>query len=104
MIDGVASGLVKSTFRKQIFDLNWHTGFKSRTYGEIPFKIFLKTYGDIGYTYNKNNYTRNSLTNRFLYSGGFGIDVVTIYDVVFKLEYSFNLLNERALFVHLNEF
>jgi outer membrane protein assembly factor BamA len=104
VIDGVASGLIKSTFRKQIFDLNWHTGFKSRTYGEIPFKIFLKTYGDIGYTYNKNNFTRNSLTNRFLYSGGFGIDVVTIYDVVFKLEYSFNLLNERALFVHLNEF
>ena len=104
VIDGVASALIKSTFRKQIFDLKWHTGFKSRTYGEIPFKIFLKTYGDIGYTYNKDNYTKNSLTNRFLYSGGFGIDVVTIYDVVFKLEYSFNLLNEHAMFVHLNEF
>jgi outer membrane protein assembly factor BamA len=104
VIDGVASGLVKSTFRKQIFDVKWQTGLRSRTYGEIPFKIFLKTYGDIGYTYAKDNTTRNSLTNRFLYSGGFGIDVVTIYDFVFKLEYSFNRLNERALFVHLNEF
>ena len=104
VIDGVAAALIKNTLRKQIFDLKWHTGLKSRTYDEIPFKIFLKTYGDVGYTYDKNNVTKNSLTNRFLYSGGFGIDVVTIYDVVFKLEYSFNQLRERALFIHLNEF
>jgi hypothetical protein len=36
--------------------------------------------------------------------GGFGLDVVTIYDVVFKLEYSFNQLNQHAMFIHLNEF
>ncbi len=104
VIDGVASGLLKSTFRKQVFDLKWHTGFKSRTYGVIPFKIFLKTYGDIGYTYSKFNSKNNTLTNRFLYSGGFGIDILTIYDVVFKLEYSTNLLSERAFYLHLNEF
>ncbi len=104
VIDGVASGLLKSTFRKQVFDLKWHTGFKSRTYGVIPFKIFLKTYGDIGYAYSKFNVKNNTLTNRFLYSGGFGIDILTIYDVVFKLEYSTNLLSERAFYLHLNEF
>ncbi len=104
VIDGVAAGLIKNTLRKQIFDLKWKTGFKSRTYGTIPFKIFLKAYGDFGYTYNKFNTTGNSLTNRFLYTGGFGIDILTIYDVVFKFEYSFNQLSERALFMHLNEF
>ena len=103
VIDGVASALIKNTLRKQIFDLKWHTGFHSRTYGTIPFKIFLKTYGDIGYTYNKFNITGNTLANRFLYTGGFGIDILTIYDVVFKLEYSFNLLHQRAAFIHLNE-
>jgi hypothetical protein len=40
------------------------------------------------------------LTNRFLYTGGFGIDVLTIYDWVIRLEYSFNQLNERAFFFH----
>ena len=104
VIDGVASGILKNTLRKQIFDIKWKTGLKSRTYGVIPFRIFLKTYGDIGYTYNKYNYNGNTLSNRWLYTGGFGIDVVTIYDVVFKLEYSYNQLNEKAMFIHLNEF
>jgi outer membrane protein assembly factor BamA len=103
VIDGVGSALIKNTLRRQIFDLKWHTGLKSRTYGTIPFRIFAKTYGDLGYVYNKYNVSGNTLSNRFLYTGGFGIDVVTIYDVVFKLEYSFNLLKQNALFIHLNE-
>jgi hypothetical protein len=70
----------------------------------IPFKVFMKAYGDVGYSYNKNNYTANSLTNKFLYTGGFGIDILTIYDVVFRLEYSFNQMGERAMFIHMNEF
>lgn len=104
VIDGVAGGMVRNTIRKQIFDLKWRTGLNSRTYGTIPFRIFLKAYGDMGYSYNKNNVTSNSLTNKFLYTGGLGIDILTIYDVVLRFEYSFNQLSERALFLHMNEF
>jgi outer membrane protein assembly factor BamA len=104
VIDGVAGGMIRNTVRKQIFDIKLKTGLNSRTYGTIPFKIFLKAYGDMGYSYNKNNVTSNSLTNRFLYTGGFGIDVLTIYDVVMRFEYSFNQLSERALFLHMNEY
>jgi hypothetical protein len=104
VIDGVVGGMLRNTVRKQIFDLKWKTGLKSRTYGTIPFKVFVKGYGDIGYSYNGGNTTLNSLTNKFLYTGGFGIDILTIYDVVFRLEYSFNQLNERAMFIHMNEF
>jgi outer membrane protein assembly factor BamA len=104
VIDGVAGGIIRNTIRKQVLDVRVKTGLKSRTYGSIPFKVFLKAYGDVGYSYNKNNVTGNYLTNKFLYTGGFGIDILTIYDVVFKLEYSFNQFNERALFVHMNEF
>jgi outer membrane protein assembly factor BamA len=104
VIDGVVGGMIRNTVRKQIFDLKWKTGLKSRTYGIIPFKVFMKAYGDVGYSYNKNNYTANSLTNKFLYTGGVGIDILTIYDVVFRLEYSFNQMGERAMFIHMNEF
>jgi outer membrane protein assembly factor BamA len=104
VIDGVVGGMLRNTVRKQIFDLKWKTGLKSRTYGTIPFKVFVKGYGDIGYSYNGGNSTMNSLTNKFLYTGGFGIDILTIYDVVFRLEYSFNQLNERAMFIHMNDF
>ncbi len=104
VIDGVAGGMIRNTIRKQIFDIKLKTGINSRTYGTIPFRIYMKAYGDLGYSYNKNNVTGNSLTNRFLYTGGFGIDVLTIYDIVMRFEYSFNQLNERALFLHMNEY
>jgi len=104
VVDGVAGGMLRTTLRKQIFNLRWHTGLNSRTYNVIPFRIFLKAYGDMGYAYNKQNLTGNFLTNRPLYTGGIGVDIITIYDVVFRLEYSFNQLGERAPFIHMNEF
>lgn len=35
-----------------------------------------------------------------LYTGGFGIDLVTLYDITFSVEYSFNQLGEKGLFLH----
>jgi outer membrane protein assembly factor BamA len=103
VVDGVAGGFVRSTIRREVASFKWKTGLKSRIYNEIPFKIYLKAYGDFGYVYNKNNVTGNFLTNRFLYTGGFGVDILTIYDMVIRLEYSFNQLGERALFYHLRD-
>jgi outer membrane protein assembly factor BamA len=100
VVDGVAGGYARNTVRKEIGRVNLRTGLKSRTYASIPFRFFLKAYGDVGLVYNRYNLTDNMLTNRFLYTGGFGIDVLTIYDWVIRLEYSFNQLNERAFFFH----
>jgi hypothetical protein len=104
VVDGVAGGFVRNTLRREMASFKIKTGLKSRTYNQIPFKIFIKGYTDVGYVYNKNNITGNMLTNKFLYTGGFGLDVVTIYDFVLRLEYSFNQLNEGAFFFHKNDF
>ena len=53
--------------------------------------------------YFRNNI--NSLVNKGLYSGGFGIDVVTFYDFVFRAEFSMNQLGEKGVFFHIrNDF
>jgi hypothetical protein len=104
VVDGVVGGIGKITLRRQIADIKWKTGLNSRTYGTIPFKIFLKAYTDGGYAYNKYSQSDNFLTNKFLYTGGFGVDIATIYDVVIRIEYSFNQLGQRAAFFHMNEF
>ncbi len=103
VIDGVTGGYGRATVSREIFSFKIKTGLKSRTYGQIPFKIYLKAFTDAGYVYNKNNITGNTLTNKFLYTGGVGVDLLTIYDFVLRLEYSFNQFNERALFVHQKE-
>jgi hypothetical protein len=104
VVDGVAGGFIRNTIRKEVARVNWKTGIKSRIYGQIPFRFYLKGYGDVGYVHNKYNTTGNIFSNKLLYSGGFGLDILTIYDIVLRFEYSFNQLNERALFFHKNDF
>ena len=99
VIDGVAAGLVKYTFSKKIIAFDIPVPFHIKSLPVIPIKIFAKTYADAGYAYNKQQYD-SKLNNKLLYSGGFGIDILTFYDINIKLEYSFNQLGEKGLFLH----
>jgi outer membrane protein assembly factor BamA len=103
VLDGVAGGIIKNTLNKHLFDFKLRTGLHSSTYSVIPFRFYLKAYTDIGYSFNQNNFKSNSLANKFLYSGGLGLDIVSIYDVVIRLEYSINQVQQKGFFVHANE-
>ncbi|MGB4843718.1 MAG: hypothetical protein WBP16_04580 [Ferruginibacter sp.] len=99
VIDGLATGLVKATLKKKLISFNVPFPFFPKLLNKIPFTIFAKTYGDLGYVYTKDIYTTN-LNNRLLYTGGFGIDILTLYDINLRFEYSFNQLGENGLFLH----
>ncbi|MBA4140248.1 MAG: hypothetical protein H0X70_07035 [Segetibacter sp.] len=99
VINGVAGGMARATAKREVLSFNIPTPIKSRSHDKIPFRIFLKGFGDVGYAYSKEP-GNNFLNNRLLRTGGIGIDILTFYDVVLKLEYSFNQLGEKGLFVH----
>jgi hypothetical protein len=99
VIDGIASGLIKTTLKYKLLQFKVPFPFKSKSHPYIPFTFFAKTFGDLGYCFNKNEF-RASLNNKLLYSGGFGIDLLTLYDVNLRFEYSFNQLGEKGLFLH----
>jgi outer membrane protein assembly factor BamA len=99
VIDGSAGGILRTTFRKHILSFNIPTFIKSKSHDKIPFKIYLKTYGDAGFGYSARP-PSNLLNNKLLYSGGVGIDVLTFYDFVLRFEYSFNQLGQKGLFLH----
>ena len=99
VIDGTAGILGKASVHKQLFKYIFKNPFKSKTHDVIPFRFFLKAFGDVGYAYNK--YFGNSLlNNRLIYTGGVGLDIVSIYDFVFKIEFSFNQLGAQGLYLH----
>ena len=65
----------------------------------MPLTFYGKIYGDVGYAYDKD--AGNSLlNNKLIHSWGFGFDLITFYDIVFKFDYSFNQLGESGLFIH----
>ncbi len=100
VIDGVAGGCLKTTFSRELFKFNIPLPkTKHQTINYIPFRIYGKIYGDAGYAYNPQPGS-NSLTNRMLYSGGLGIDIVTLYDVNIRLEWSFNQIGQNGIYLH----
>jgi hypothetical protein len=69
----------------------------------IPIEIFTSLFFDAGYVNDKyglfKNYN-NALVDKMMFSTGIGLDFVTYYDKVFRLDYSFNALGESGLFIH----
>jgi outer membrane protein assembly factor BamA len=99
VIDGVATAFSKFTLKKKLAAFKIKVPFKLKSLSYIPFTFFGKVYGDAGYAYNKPQYATN-LNNKLLYTGGFGIDILTFYDLNLRLEYSFNQLGQKGLFLH----
>ena len=88
----------KQTIRKELFRFNVPTFISTGAHSKIPFRFYAKAYADAGYSYNQTA-PENSLTNRMMYTAGFGLDIVTFYDFVFRFDYSFNQLGESGLFL-----
>lgn len=99
VIDGVAASVAKYTLKKKLFAFNINVPFNIKAVPKIPFAFYAKTYADLGYSYTKKEFDTR-LNNRFLYTGGFGIDLLSLYDANIYLEYSFNQLGENGIFLH----
>lgn len=99
VVDGQAGAAFKTTFHQQVFSFVIKNLFKSKTHDRIPIRFFLKAYGDMGYAYNRYSLTSNTLNNTFLRTWGIGLDIVSIYDFVFRIEYSFNQLGREGLYL-----
>ena len=98
VIDGVAATINRATLRQQIFTYNFKNPVNIKNHNVIPVRFFLKAYGDAGYVYNDRDETR--LNNHIIGTYGLGLDIVTIYDIVIRLEYSWNQWGEHNLYLH----
>jgi outer membrane protein assembly factor BamA len=100
VIDGVAAFMSRQSYRRELFRFNVPTFLKSKTHDKIPFRVYARAFADAGYTYNKI-FTNNSLVNRMLYTTGLGVDIVTFYDLILRVDYSFNQLGQNGIFLHI---
>jgi len=104
VIEGPRFFLNKTTLKKRIFSKKWHLNdWPVKQFNYLPIAIYLKTYADWGYVSNYPAYesigVNNFLSDKLLYSAGFGIDIVTGYDMALRLEYTFTPQN-NGLFLH----
>ena len=108
VIEGPRYFLNKTTLKKRIFSKAWTVDrFPIPRFNYFPLAIYLKTYADFGYVDNYPAYSRNSLntmlSDKVIGGGGFGIDFVMAYDVVFRLEYTFTTQKTDGFFLHIKK-
>lgn len=102
LIEGSSYFLNKTTFKKRIISGSFELKrLPLRQFKTFPFSVYIKTYFDTGYVNNFDNYEQSSeLAGEWIYGTGVGLDFVTFYDFVIRLEYSINKQNETGLFFH----
>jgi hypothetical protein len=96
-MDGSSFGLLRADLKRTL--INEQIRLPVRYLEVVPVRVYAKLYGDAGISYNKYPHD-DLLNNKGLFSGGFGIDIVTLYDIKIRVEYTFNSLHEKGLFLH----
>jgi outer membrane protein assembly factor BamA len=104
VIEGPRYFLNKTTLKKRLFAGSWHlNNWSLKQFNYLPIAVYLKTYADFGYVDNYPAYVtagvNTFLANKVLTGAGFGIDVVTGYDLAVRFEYTFTSL-AHGLFLH----
>lgn len=108
VIEGPNFFLNKSTFRKRILSRTWQLDdMPIEQFRYFPLTVYLKGYFDVGYVENYPYYEsiqiNNRLSNRMLVGTGAGLDIVTAYDAVIRLEYTFTREKTQGFFFHMKK-
>ncbi len=83
---------------KDIYFLN---NGKYPRFNPVPLHIHFKIFSDNGYVMSSDK--TNKFENRFLLSYGAGIDFVSYYNIVVRLEYALNQQGDKGFFIHFNK-
>jgi outer membrane protein assembly factor BamA len=101
VIEGQQLVVQKNSLRFQLIDTSFDLSraIYNDQFNTLPLGIYLSANFDQGAVRDRNRIPENlALTNQYLFGYGAGIDLVTGYDAVFRLEYSINKQGVGNLF------
>ncbi|MDR3350119.1 MAG: hypothetical protein LBN98_00535 [Prevotellaceae bacterium] len=104
VMDGHYFALMKNTLRflvmpTQVVEIKWLSALSK--FNKIHFTLYANVFSDFGYIYNHYPAQGNTFENVFLYGGGAGLDLVTYYDIVIRVDYSVNKKREGGFYITL---
>jgi len=70
-------------------------------FNKIHYALYVNVFADAGYVNNVFPNPTNTMVNTWQFSAGIGIDLVTYYDKVFRIDYSINRYGEHGFFFHI---
>jgi len=108
LIEGQKYYLNRTTLKKRLFSFKGRLNFMPlEQFREFPLAMYIKVYFDMGYVDNLQRYQERlentSLSNKYIYGSGAGLDIVSSYDTVIRFEYSFTREGNSGFFFHLKK-
>ena len=102
VVEGPVYILNRNTFRKKLFqkELKIRNFTKLDQFAKLPLGFYLTAFLDTGWAERYPNIEVSRFNNTLLLGTGVGLDIVTFYDVVIRLEYSYNLEKETNFFLN----
>ena len=102
VIDGQDFFAIKNTAKYMLFEKNFDLGKAMfiEQFRIMPAKLFFTLNFDAGYVNEMFYNINNNFTNRWVYGGGPGIDLILYNNFLFQFEISANHLGEVGIFLH----
>lgn len=69
-------------------------------FNAVPYAVYTGVFFDGGKAWNSHGLPDNPLNRKFLGGAGLGVDFVTYYDKVFRVEFTLNAEGESGFFLH----
>ena len=107
VIDGNAGSIAKAEWHHLLgsYTLPKKSGFEitdklAKHLPDIKYHFWLKAFTNFGYAYSEHPVNYSKLSNTLLRSAGVGIDIISVYDLVIKIDYSVNQLGDKGVYLH----
>jgi outer membrane protein assembly factor BamA len=106
VMDGLDMAYMKNSLAYQLFNTEIKIASFTKKipflklFKSVPFKLYVSANLDYGYVNDAYYGTNNPLTNKFLYSGGLGVDILAYNDTRWQFNYSITQQGESGLFIH----
>lgn len=101
VVDGQNFGIIKTDLKFALIPqkVSVLKFIPTEKFNKIPWAVYLSAFSDLGFVPGEQS-NANTLQNTLMWGYGAGINIVTYYDIVLRIEYSLNQLGEGNIFVH----
>jgi len=100
VVDGNAGSIFKAEWHHALGGFTVKNIVFKKTLPEVKYRFWLKAFTNLGYVYADRPINNSKLSNTLLRTAGVGLDIISIYDFVLKIDYSLNQLGDKGLYLH----
>jgi len=97
VVDGDAFAMLRLNLKRELLNVKIHLPIPY--FQVVPLRVYGKVYADGGVAHSKYQ-INDRIVDKPMYAAGLGLDIVTLYDIKVRIEYTLNRMGEKALYLH----